>query len=165
MQVQAINNNDQTFGATLKVRNRSAISNMERPVINFLEREFPKRTKDIKGHLDLSVGVSLDSALITKLKYSNGKHKRYKDYIDIIELPKQKEKLLNSLVNSLEGFIIRENAKKEIKRLKNEIINVSDRAFCDSSKIFQQQFKCCSLINVENEIIPKGYPVDTKISR
>lgn len=165
MQIQPINNSNQTFCATLKVRNRSPKSGMERQVINFLEREFPKRTKDKKGHLDLSVGFSTNLELLTsKLKYSNGKHKRYKDKIEIVELPEQKEELLNSLVNSLEGFIIREKAQNRINALKNEIIDVSDEAYSESERIFNNQFVCYrNLIN--HEIAPKGSSFNIIISR
>lgn len=145
MQVQKISNNNYNtnFGATLKVRNSSSKNRIERNVINFLEREFPKRTKDKKGHLDLAVGFSSKlETLTTKLKYSNGKHNRYKDKIEIYDMPKQKEELLDSLVNSLDGFIIRETAQKKIERLKKEIIDVSDKAFWDSIDIFSKQFVC-----------------------
>ena len=165
MQIQPINSNNQTFGATLKIRNRSRESKMERSIINFLEKEFPKRTKGIKGHLDLSVGFSSEvESLFTRLKYSNGKHKRYKDMIEIVELPKQKEELLNGLVNSLKGFIIREKAQNKIGKLKREIIDVSDKAYSDSERIFNNQFVCYrNLIN--HEIAPKGAPFDIRISR
>ena len=165
MKVQAINNNNQTFGATLKVHNRYAKSKMKSPIIDFLEKEFPKRTKDIKGHLDLDVGyLSETESFFSTLKYSNGENKPYKDMIKIVELPEQKEELLNGLVNSLEGFIIRENAQNRIAELKKEIIDVSDKAYNDSERVFNNQFVCYrNLIN--NEIAPKGAPFDITISR
>ena len=165
MKVQPINNNYQTFGATLKVHNLSAKSKMESQIIDFLESEFPKRTKDIEGYLDLGVGFSSRfETLFSRLTYSNGKDKPYNDMINIVELPEQKEELLNSLVNSLEGFIIREKAQNRINALKNEIIDVSDKAYSESERIFNNQFVCYrNLIN--HEIAPKGSPFDIIISR
>ena len=71
MQIQAINNNNQTFGATLKVHNCYAKSKMKSPIIDFLEKEFPKRTKDIEGHLDLDVGyLSETESFFSTLKFA-----------------------------------------------------------------------------------------------
>lgn len=150
MQVKAItnNNSNQTFGATLKIH-RHKRNLLGRSEINWLEKEFPKRTKDIKGHLYLFAGFRTPYESVTdKLKYSNGKHNRYKTYIETyVNYKKPKEELLDILVNSLEGFINKENThnkiaklQKKIDRLQKEIEVISDKAWEERAEIFQNLF-------------------------
>ena len=79
-------------------------------------------------------------------------------------MPKQKEELLDSLVNSLDGFIIRETAQKKIERLKKEIIDVSDKAFWDSIDIFSKQF-VCERNPINEDIASKYAPFSIVVER
>ena len=155
MQVQKIQNNNYNtnFGATLKIHN--LYEKMEKPTVEFLEKQFPERTKNISGKLDLYLnGTKKELQYPDTLAYSNNE---YKDSIKIANMfTYTKETLLDGFVNSLKGFGIRENAQKEIEKLKGEIVNISHNAFCDSAGEFGKVFRVREYSRIGNDIVHKG---------
>ena len=139
MQVQRVQNNNynQTFGATLKINTN--LRKMEEPVIEFLETQFPKRTKNVSGNLELNLNGNCGfTNYHDTLHYTN---KNFHDSItlDRVDLSEPKENLLNKLVNSLGGFQIREKAQNRINRLKDIILETADKAYYESEKAFKNE--------------------------
>ena len=162
MQVQKIQNNNTNFGATLKVHNM--YEKLEKPVVEFLEVQFPKRTGNISGRLDYwANGTPKDLYYPDTLVYTNNK---YKDSIKIECIPRDsKETLLEGLVNSLNGFIIREQAQNKIEELKREIVETGDRAFKESIDEFRKTFMVMGCSAIGHDIAPKGSCFGILISR
>ena len=156
MQVQKVQNNNYnaSFGATLKINNN--FRKMEEPVIEFLEKQFPKRTKNISGTLKLNLnGDTGYTYLSDTLNYSN---KGFNDGITIdVDLSEAKEKLLSKLVNSLYGFLIREKAQNKINMLKDVILETADKAYYESEKVFKNKkaFRVLSTYSPSNNIAKK----------
>ena len=139
MQVQRVQN-DTAFGATLKINQN--YRKMDKSVIKFLKEQFPQKTSDINGRLEVELNGETgfrSCFLKDELKYSSGE--KYKDKIEVdVNLSETKEALLDKLVNSLKGFVIREKAQNKINSLKKEIIDVSDKAYNKSEKVFKESF-------------------------
>lgn len=140
MQVQKVHNNyyNANFGASLTIYNN--IKKMESPVIDFLETEFPKKTENIKRHIDVYLnGTDKGVFYPDTIRYNNGK--KYSDAIRVeLELSESKETLLDKLLNSINGFVIREKALHKIEELKKDIIKVADEAYKDSEYEFKKSF-------------------------
>ena len=140
MQVQRVQNNNNyntNFGATLKINTN--LRKMKEPVIEFLETQFPKRTKNVSGNLELNLNGNCGfTNHHDTLHYTN---KDFHDSItlDRVDLSEPKENLLNKLVNSLGGFQIREKAQNRINRLKDIILETADKAYYESEKAFKNE--------------------------
>ena len=164
MQIQRVQNNQTNFSANLKVHN-NYYKKMEKPVVDFLEKQFPKKTKDTSGQLDLYING--DTAYIYKpdvLAFDNGKG--YKDSIDIdLDITDKKDTILNKLVNSLKGFSIREKAQNEINELKGEIIKTSDKAYHESAKEFRKSFSVYERSLSKNDIDKNTSPLWISVFR
>jgi hypothetical protein len=140
MQVQRIQNNNNyntNFGTKLKINNSSR--KMEKPIIKYLEKEFPKRTKDARGKLELNLNQDIGFTNSDSLHYTN---KGFHDsiVIDRVDLLSEtKENLLDKLVNSLAGFMIREKAQNKINMLKEIILETADKAYYESANAFKKK--------------------------
>lgn len=143
MQVQNIQNSNfnTTFGATIEINNN--YRKMKKPVVNFIKKEFSEKTKDISGHL----GVSLNGEIVKGTYLPDAIHyfndNGFAEEIMLrspIELSEPKEALLDKFCNVLKGFSIRENAQNKINALKKEIVEISHKANCDSEEKFKQTF-------------------------
>lgn len=150
-------NKNINFGATLKINTR--YRKMESSVIDFLEREFEKKTENIKGRLDVAINGDNGYKFIKDtISYNNGRG--YKNTIEIkFDTKAYKEVLLDKLVNSLNGFLIRENAQNKIDVLKNEIKEISNRAYNDSAKEFKKSFQVYEESLSTNEINKRMSPL------
>lgn len=154
MQVQRVQNNNYNthFGATLKINTEHG--KMAKSVIEFLEQQFPKRTKSVKGNIELIVAGYPRNKDLLMYKNENG----YSDIIEIHSLnntQESKESLLDSFVNCLNGFVIREKAQNKINALKKEMIEISDKAYRESKTEFKKSFSVCDEALIENDIAPK----------
>ena len=140
MQVQRVQNNNNYnphFGAKLKINNN--FRKMEEPVIEFLEKQFPIKTKNVRGKLELNLnGDTGYTSFSDTLHYTNN---GFNDSITIgrVDLSEAKENLLDKLVNSLEGFTIREKAQNKINMLKDIILETADKAYYESEKAFKNE--------------------------
>ena len=163
MQVQRIQNNNYNtnFGARLKIDNQCG--KLEKSVVKFLEERFPKETQFSAGNLDVILTAN-NKECADVITYSNGKS--YKDSV-LLDLyaEEPKETILEGLLSIFSGLRIRETAQRNIDTLKNEIVEVSDRAFRESTKKFGKVFPVynCSLTN--HDIAPKGSSFPTIIYR
>lgn len=138
MQVQKIENKSTNFGVALRINNNSQ-TKIEKPVIEYLEKQFPRKTKNIKGRLEVSINAETGYAGGKDvLSYCNG------NGCDTLEIDfpvnETKESLLNKLVSSLKGFIIREKAQNKIAGLKTKIDEISHNAYSDSANEFRKSF-------------------------
>ena len=119
MHIQRVQNNNYNtnFGATIKINNE--YGKLEKAVVEYLEKQFPKRTKNINADMDIIVSGHKDFANIIGYK-----SKGFTDYIETLyeDMNQPKETILEGLVNALNGFVIREKGQNKIEALKREII-------------------------------------------
>ena len=156
MQVQKISNNNYNtgFGATLKIN--TDYRGMAKPVIEFLEKQFPKRTENVKGKLELRLAGYPRNNDTLVFKNDRGFVDSIEiDSQDIQDAKKTRETLLDSLVNCLNGFVIRENAQSRINSLKKDMIEISDKAYRESVTKFKESFSVQKSSLNRNDIAPK----------
>lgn len=149
MYIQNIQNSNQTnFGASLNIHN--PWRRMNKSVVQFLEQEFPKRTADVKGKLDITIPFNKDSR--AELFYSSDSG--YKDGIAVdfrsnfsVSGETAQTDLLDKCVNATKGFLLRENAYNKLYEFKKGFVEVADKAYKDSKEIFTNSFSHVSSQN------------------
>ncbi len=164
MQVQRVQNNNNyntNFGATLKINTEHR--KMAKPVVEFLEEQFLKRTENVKGKVELRLAGY-------PRYYDTLVFKNDRGFVDSIEIASQdtqkpKETLLDSLVNCLDGFVIRENEQNRINALKKDMIEISDKAYNDSVTKFKEAFSVRESSLNGNDIASKNSPLWITASR